>query len=65
MRGYIYRIVRDRGFGFIRGEDEQTRFFHCTSVCGDFEEFKEQDQVEFTSIENDNKLRAIEVRKVL
>ena len=63
MRGYIYRIVRDRGFGFIRGEDEQTRFFHCKDLCGDFDLLKEQDQVEFTSVKKGDKFRAIESKK--
>jgi cold shock protein len=32
MRGSIVRVVRDRGFGFIRDEHGQEVFFHATGV---------------------------------
>jgi cold shock protein len=32
--GSIVRLVRDRGFGFIRAEDGQEVFFHATGVTG-------------------------------
>jgi CspA family cold shock protein len=32
--GSIVRLVRDRGFGFIRTEDGQEVFFHATGVTG-------------------------------
>jgi CspA family cold shock protein len=34
MRGSIVRVVRDRGFGFIRDERGQEVFFHATGVTG-------------------------------
>ena len=34
MRGKIVRIVRDRGFGFIKDESGQEVFFHATGVQG-------------------------------
>jgi CspA family cold shock protein len=32
--GSIVRLVRDRGFGFIRTDDGQEVFFHATGVSG-------------------------------
>jgi CspA family cold shock protein len=34
MRGKIVRLVRDRGFGFIKDEGGQEVFFHATGVQG-------------------------------
>ncbi|HEX2037763.1 MAG TPA: cold shock domain-containing protein [Chloroflexota bacterium] len=34
MTGSIVRIVRDRGFGFIRTETGEEVFFHATGVVG-------------------------------
>ncbi len=46
--GSIVRIVRDRGFGFIRTDDGQEIFFHATSVpAGNFDALQEGQQVTF------------------
>jgi len=46
--GAIARIIRERGFGFIRDARDQELFFHATSVEGAvFDELHEGDQVEF------------------
>jgi CspA family cold shock protein len=46
--GQIKRLVRDRGFGFIRPEGaSEDIFFHITSVRGTFDELNEGQQVEF------------------
>ena len=46
--GTIKRLVRDRGFGFIRDEGGQEWFFHRTSVNeGRFEELNEGERVSF------------------
>ena len=34
MQGTIVRLVRDRGFGFIRDEGGKEVFFHATGVRG-------------------------------
>jgi CspA family cold shock protein len=34
MQGTIVRLVRDRGFGFIKAENGQEVFFHATGVTG-------------------------------
>lgn len=46
--GTIKRIVRDRGFGFIRDDGGQEWFFHRSSVkTGSFEELNEGQRVSF------------------
>ena len=45
--GTIKRLVRDRGFGFIRDEGGQEWFFHRSSVQGSFEQLKEGQRVDF------------------
>ncbi len=34
MQGTIVRLVRDRGFGFIKTENGSEIFFHATGVTG-------------------------------
>ena len=43
--GTIKRLVRDRGFGFIRDDGGQEWFFHRSSVQGTFDELKEGQQI--------------------
>lgn len=46
--GTIKRLVRDRGFGFIRDEGGQEWFFHRSSVnAGGFESLDEGQRVSF------------------
>ena len=46
--GTIKRLVRDRGFGFIRDEGGQEWFFHRTAVeSGAFEQLNEGQRVSF------------------
>ena len=46
--GTIKRLVRDRGFGFIRDEGGQEWFFHRSSMkAGSFEELSEGQRVSF------------------
>lgn len=46
--GTIKRLVRDRGFGFIRDDGGQEWFFHRSSVTsGAFEELNEGQRVSF------------------
>ncbi len=65
MKGEIVRLVRDRGFGFIRTESGREIFFHATGlVSGSFEALVEGETVEF-DIEADprsNRERAVNVR---
>jgi cold shock protein len=45
--GTIKRLVRDRGFGFIRDDGGQEWFFHRSSVQGNFDELNEGQRVSF------------------
>ena len=45
--GTIKRLVRDRGFGFIRDDGGQEWFFHRSSVQGSFDELNEGQRVSF------------------
>jgi CspA family cold shock protein len=47
MTGTIKRVVQDRGFGFIKGENEVEYFFHRSSVAGEFHELEEGAAVTF------------------
>jgi CspA family cold shock protein len=45
--GTIKRLVRDRGFGFIRDDGGQEWFFHRSSVQGSFDSLNEGQRVTF------------------
>ena len=46
--GTIKRLVRDRGFGFIRDDGGQEWFFHRSAVTsGEFEQLNEGQRVSF------------------
>jgi CspA family cold shock protein len=48
MQGTIKRVIRDRGFGFIRAADGQEVFFHRTSLQQlNFDSLREGERVEF------------------
>lgn len=67
MKGKIVRLVRDRGFGFIRAEGGQEVFFHSTEVRdGDFNSLNEGESVEFDMGRDSrsNRERAVNVRVV-
>lgn len=68
-RGVIIRkVVTDHSaFGFIRDTDGNELFFLPSGVqrtTAPFAELKEQDSVEFTSIEHPKGMRAIEIRRI-
>lgn len=49
MTGTIVRLVRDKGFGFIKSDDDQTEFFfHRSGVMNDrFDLLREKQVVSF------------------
>jgi cold shock protein len=48
MQGTVKRVIRDRGFGFIKSTEGREIFFHRSSLQGlDFDTLKEGDAVEF------------------
>lgn len=38
MEGVVVRLMSDRGFGFIKGEDGKDYFFHRSDLSGFFED---------------------------
>lgn len=66
--GQIKRLVRDRGFGFIRPEGaNEDIFFHSSATMGMFDSLNEGQNVEFDK-ENDprdpKRSRAVNIRVV-
>ena len=63
MQGTIKRVVRDRGFGFIRSSEGREVFFHRSSLQGlNFDTLKEGDAVEFEIEDGPKGPRAASVR---
>ena len=64
MQGTIKRVIRDRGFGFIRSTDGQEVFFHRDGLQQmDFVSLKEGSTVEFEVEQSDKGPRATNVRQ--
>ena len=64
-RGRIKKMVRDRGFGFIRGDDGKEVFFHRSGLNGaDYDALSEGDVVEYVIQEGPRGARAEHVRNV-
>ena len=63
MQGTIKRIVRDRGFGFIRSVEGQEVFFHRSSLQQlNFDNLKEGEAVDFDMERGEKGPRATAVR---
>jgi CspA family cold shock protein len=65
--GKITRLVRDRGFGFIKPDDSsQDVFFHTTAITGGlFDDLQEGQTVEFemqADPRDPSRMRAADVR---
>ena len=64
MKGTIKRVVRDRGFGFIRSTDGQEVFFHRNGLQQiDFEGLQEGATVEFEIEQSEKGPRTTNVRQ--
>jgi len=64
-KGKIKKMVRDRGFGFIRGDDGKEVFFHRSGMNGtDYDNIAEGDPVEYVIQEGPRGARAEHVRAV-
>ena len=64
-RGKIKKMVRDRGFGFIRGDDGKEVFFHRSGLnAADYDALSEGDNVEYVVQEGPRGPRAENVRQV-
>ncbi len=63
-KGTIRRLITDRGFGFIKTEDEADLFFHRNDIEGvEFGSLREGQEVEFEKGQGrDGRPRALNVR---
>jgi CspA family cold shock protein len=63
MNGKISRLLVDKGFGFIAGDDGQEYFMHRTAIRGEvFEQLREGQPVTFDGGRGEKGLRAENVR---
>ena len=61
--GKVKRLVTDRGFGFIQGDDGKDYFFHHSAVVTkNFDQMKPDDEVEFEPTKGEKGPRAEQVR---
>lgn len=63
-KGTIKKLVRDRGFGFIKTERGEDIFFHRSELQGiDYNSLREGQQVEFETRQgSDGRPQAVRVR---
>jgi CspA family cold shock protein len=65
VKGKIKKLVRDRGFGFVRGDDGREVFFHRSGLGpSDYDSLSEGDIVEYVVQEGPRGARAENVRAV-
>ena len=65
VRGKVKKLVRDRGFGFVRGDDGKEVFFHRSGLAAtDYDSLSEGDVVEYVVQEGPRGARAENVRTV-
>jgi CspA family cold shock protein len=65
VRGRIKKLVRERGFGFVRGDDGKEVFFHRSGLGStDYDTLSEGDVVEYVVQEGPRGARAENVRAV-
>jgi CspA family cold shock protein len=63
VQGTIKRILRDRGFGFIRTSEGAEVFFHRSALQGlNFDSLREGEPVEFEVVRGEKGPRASGVR---
>ena len=64
MTGTISKVISDKGFGFIQGEDGQEYFMHRSAVRNGsvFEQLREGQAVVFDAGRGDKGLRAEKVQ---
>lgn len=65
MKGKVIRFNKDKGYGFIRAEDEKDIFFHYSQlVMEGFKDIEPGSDVEFDLIESEKGLRANNIKKI-
>ena len=63
-RGVIYRILSEKGYGFLSSDGKEF-FFHAKEVKGRFSELKEGDTVEFNRLHTLHGYAASDIRRVM
>ncbi len=65
VQGKIKKLVRERGFGFVRGDDGKEVFFHRSGLGStDYDALAEGDTVEYVVQEGPRGARAENVRTI-
>ena len=65
VRGRVKKLVPDRGFGFVRGDDGKEVFFHRSGLgANDYDSLSEGDVVEYVVQEGPRGPRAENVRSI-
>ena len=65
MKGEVLRFNKDKGYGFIKGENGQDIFFHYSQlVMEGFKDIAVGSKVEFDVEESPKGLRANNVKKI-
>lgn len=65
MKGTVKMFNKEKGYGFIRGEDGKDYFFHYSVlVMDDFKTAEKGEAVEFEIQESERGLRAKDVKKI-
>jgi len=65
VKGKIKKLVRERGFGFVRGDDGREVFFHRSGLGpSDYDSLGEGDVVEYVVQEGPRGARAENVRAI-
>jgi CspA family cold shock protein len=64
MKGKVKWFSKNKGYGFISGEDGQEYFVHWRSLLGEgYKILQEDDEVEFEIEQTDKGVQAINVTK--
>ena len=65
MKGKVLRFNKNKGFGFIKGDDERDVFFHYSVLVMDgFKDIDIGAEVEYELVETDKGPRASSVKKI-
>lgn len=65
MKGKVVKFNKDKGYGFIKSEDDRDIFFHWSSIVMDgYKILNIDDEVEFDIAESERGPRANNIRKV-
>lgn len=65
MKGKVVKFNKDKGYGFIKSEDDRDIFFHWSSIVMDgYKILNVGDEVEFEVAESERGPRANNIHKI-